>query len=91
MSDPFPSPIRVMDSGVAAVAIGGNDTCIILRNQSGAAVHHSTAHHSAAQHSSEQQVCRALDLSGCMPALSSDTALCQTAISPIRPACLPTC
>ncbi|KAI7839168.1 hypothetical protein COHA_007058 [Chlorella ohadii] len=34
MSDPFPSPIRVMDSGVAAVAIGGNDTCIILRNQS---------------------------------------------------------
>jgi hypothetical protein len=25
-----------MDSGVAAVSIGGNDTCIILRNQTGA-------------------------------------------------------
>ena len=36
MSDPFPSPIRVMSSGVAAVSIGGNDTCIILLNQTGA-------------------------------------------------------
>lgn len=39
MSDPFPSPIRVMNTGVAAVAIGGSDTCIILRNQSGERAH----------------------------------------------------
>ncbi len=96
MSDPFPSPIRVMDSGVAAVAIGGNDTCIILRNQSGTTEQHSTAQHSTAQHSTAQhsttQHSKGIDpTAGCLPVFSLDPALCQTAISPILPACLSAC